>query len=252
MDAFFFLSPISFSLFSLCIFTVFQVCCANHDIHFTSCAPFDCGTIRNISYPFWTDHLHRPSYCGYGDEGYKLECMENEPPVLTLSSQRFRVLNLNASFGLLTIQRVDLNTCPREILITDAFNYSFSAENITLFYGCRLRGLQPFSCTRDGREASPVFVVDENECDGSTEKVEIPVGKQAFHDLINGITSVNESLLQPFNMRYFAYEEYCKLCKDSGGGCGSNETVSSGGFVCYCRDHPHIFRCDHHGVLASF
>ncbi|XP_039040517.1 LEAF RUST 10 DISEASE-RESISTANCE LOCUS RECEPTOR-LIKE PROTEIN KINASE-like 1.2 isoform X2 [Hibiscus syriacus] len=257
MDAFFFfffLSPSSSSLFSLFILTVFQVCCASHDIHFTSCAPFDCGTIRNISYPFWTDDLRRPSYCGYGDEEYKLECMRNEPPVLTLSSQQFRVLNLNASFGLLTIQRVNLSTCPGEILITSAFNYTFSAENITLLYGCdRFRGLHSnhsFSCTSDGREEFPVLFEDEeNGCDDNGEKVVIPVGKEAFDDLINGTTAVNETLLQPFNMRYFAYEVYCKKCKDSGGSCGSNETVPAA-FACYCRDHPRQIHC-HHGFGAA-
>ncbi|KAL4362345.1 hypothetical protein GQ457_04G012230 [Hibiscus cannabinus] len=239
-------SPSSLSLLFLLFFTILHVSIANNetDTQFTSCAPFDCGNLRHISYPFWTDHL---SYCGFGDEGYKLQCMENEPPVLTLSSQQFRLLHLNASRGLLTIQRLDLNTCPRQISITPAFNYTFSAENITLLYDCRLRGLQPnhsFSCSKDGGEASPVSVTvlvkdEENEC---SEKV----GAKAFDDLMNGITAVNETLLEPFDMEYFAY----KQCKDSGGRCGSNESLPAA-FACYCRDGPHQIHCHHvSGTLA--
>ncbi|XP_039040495.1 LEAF RUST 10 DISEASE-RESISTANCE LOCUS RECEPTOR-LIKE PROTEIN KINASE-like 2.1 [Hibiscus syriacus] len=50
-------------------------------------------------------------------------------------------------------------------------------------------------------------------------------------------------------MRYFAYEVYCKKCKDSGGSCGSNETVPAA-FACYCRDHPRQIHC-HHGSGSS-
>ncbi|KAK9045306.1 hypothetical protein V6N11_059192 [Hibiscus sabdariffa] len=257
MDAFFFflsvsvsVSPSSFSLLFLLFLTIFHVSIADPnkdtDTHFTSCAPFHCGNLTNISYPFWTDHLQRPSYCGFGDEGYKLKCMPNQTPVLTLSSQEFRVLYLNASHGLLTIQRLDLTTCPGEISITSAFNYSETAENVTLLYGCRSTGLQSnqsFYCTRGGREEFPVLVKDEeNECG---EKVEIPVGAKAFDDLMNGFPAVNETLLEPFYMKYFAYEQYCKQCKDSGGRCGSNQSIPAA-FACYCPDGPHQIHC-HHG-----
>ncbi|KAL4362737.1 hypothetical protein GQ457_04G012190 [Hibiscus cannabinus] len=254
MDAsssFFFLSvsPSSLSLLFLLFFTILQVSIANPnndtDTQFTSCAPFDCGNLTNISYPFWTDHLPRPSYCGFADEGYKLKCMPNQPPVLTLSSQEFRLLHLNASRGLLTIQRLDLNTCPGQISITSAFNYSETAENITLLYGCPSSGLQSnhnFNCTRNGREELLVLAKDEeNNC---SEKVEIPVGAKAFYDLMNGFLAVHETLLEPFDMKYFAYEQYCRQCKDSGGRCGSNESLPAA-FACYCRDGPHQIHCRH-------
>ncbi|KAK8278746.1 hypothetical protein V6Z12_D09G064400 [Gossypium hirsutum] len=240
MDAFF-LSPSSFSI--LFLLTIFQLSYARDDFHFTSCAPFDCGNLVNISYPFWTHQYNRPSYCGYGDEGYKLKCRQNQPPVMTLSSQEFYVLHLNRSHGLLTIKRVELNnTCPQPILMNNAFNYTETAENITLFYDCRSRGgpNHRFSCRKGGKETSLMFFKeDENECIGYSEQVEIPIGKKAFDDLIGGISTVNESLVQPFDIRYFADDPYCEHCKDSGGRCGYNRTVTSA-FVCYCRDKPYI------------
>ncbi|KAG4182524.1 hypothetical protein ERO13_A09G049300v2 [Gossypium hirsutum] len=240
----FFLSPSSFSI--LFLLTIFQLSYALDDFHFTSCAPFDCGNLSNISYPFWTDQYNRPSYCGYGNEGYKLKCRQNQPPVMTLSSQEFYVLHLNRSHGLLTIKRLELNNnCPQPILINNAFNYTETAENITLFYDCRSRGgpNHRFSCRKGGKETSLMFFKeDENECIGYSEEVEIPIGKKAFDYLIGGISTVNESLLEPFDIKYFAYDDYCKKCKDSGGRCGYKQNETST-FACYCRDHPHTTKC---------
>ncbi|TYI09288.1 hypothetical protein ES332_A09G062300v1 [Gossypium tomentosum] len=237
--------------------TIFQLSYAHDDdIHFISCAPFDCGNLPNISYSFWTDQQYRPSYCGYGDEGFKLKCMQNQPTVMTLASQHFQVLRLNQSRDSLTIKRVELNsTCPQQILITNLFNYSETAENIILLYDCRSRGGSnySFSCRKGGREMFPVlFKEDENDCDESSEKVEIPVGKKAFDNLMSGTSAVNESLIEPFDMRYFSYGVYCKLCRHSGGRCGSNESLHPV-LLCYCRDRPHRLKCQHaHGMPCFF
>ncbi|TYI64062.1 hypothetical protein E1A91_D09G060700v1 [Gossypium mustelinum] len=119
MDAFF-LSPSSFSI--LFLLTIFQLSYAQDYFCFTSCAPFDCENLSNTSYPFWTDQYNRPSYCGYGDERYKLKCRQNQPPVMTLSSQEFYVLHLNRSHGLLTIKRVESNnTFPQPIYDKQCF-----------------------------------------------------------------------------------------------------------------------------------
>ncbi|XVF09558.1 hypothetical protein REPUB_Repub07fG0104400 [Reevesia pubescens] len=243
MDAFFFFFFLSSSSLLL-IFS--QVSYADDDIQFISCPPFDCGNHKNISYPFWTDHLDRPAYCGYGSEAYKLKCTQSQPPVITISSQEFQLMHLNQSRGLMTIQRVGLNTCPEEILINNAFNYSETAQNITLFYGCRSRGLanHNFTCEKEGSEKSAVFFkIGENECRGA-ENVEIPVGNKAFDELMRGTADLNGTLFQPFDMKYFAYEVYCRQCKDSYGRCGS-EKDSPTTFACYCRDRPHLLKCDY-------
>ncbi|TYI64058.1 hypothetical protein E1A91_D09G061100v1 [Gossypium mustelinum] len=187
MDAFF-LSPSSFSI--LFLLTILQLSYARDGFHCTSCAPFDYGNLVNISYPFWTHPYNQPSYCGYGNEGYKLKCRQNQPPVMTLSSREFYVLHLSQSHGLLRIKQVESNnTFPQPILINNAFNYTETAENITLFYDCRNRGSpnHRFSCRKGGKETSLMFFKeDENECIGYSEQVEIPIGKKAFDDLIGG------------------------------------------------------------------
>lgn len=264
MDAFFSFPPSQLSIISILIlFILLQLSYATaaDDFHFTSCPPFDCGNLgSNISYPFWTDSINRPSFCGYADEAYKLKCVRNRAPVLKMGSQQFRLMNLNPSRGLMTIQREQLGfgqsnnniTCPQQILITAAFNYSDTAENITLSYGCRnrSRGLtnHSFFCKKDGFQISATWILNEsnigNECDGGGEKlVEIPVGKRALDELKFGVNSnLTEALLETFDVKYYAYDETCKQCKDSGGRCGSNEKFQTT-FACYCRDGPTLFEC---------
>ncbi|XVF53880.1 hypothetical protein PTKIN_Ptkin05aG0135200 [Pterospermum kingtungense] len=226
---------------------------ADDDIHFTTSPSFHCGNLGiSISYPFWTDS--RSAYCGYGNEAYKLKCIpENQPPVMTLGSQEFQVMNLNQSGGLITIRRMEFGdnyTCPQEILINNAFNYTKTSENITLFYNCRSRGLG-YTCKKGGRERSVSwFKSNEHECDADGEKVEIPAGKKAFDELMNGLASLNETLLEPFDMKYFAYDDYCKQCKDSGGRCGPKQDLPSK-FLCYCHDRPHQLKCKT-GMPASY
>ncbi|MFQ6631155.1 hypothetical protein Gotur_008449 [Gossypium turneri] len=234
----------SFSI--LFLLTIFQLSYAQDDLYFTSYTPFDCGKIVDISYPFWTDQRNRPSYCGFPNEGYTLKCRQNQPPVMTLNSQEFYVLHLNWSYGLLTIKRVESNnTFPQLIYINNAFHYTKIAKNITLFYDGQSSGgpNHRFSCRNGGKETSLMFFKeDKNECIGNSEQVDILIGKKAFDDLISEINSVNESLVEPFDMSFIAYRDYCKECRDSGGryGCNENETSL---FAYYCHDHPYSTEC---------
>ncbi|OMO56283.1 hypothetical protein COLO4_35697 [Corchorus olitorius] len=251
MDAFFFfLSPSFFSLFFL------LVASAEDDVHFASCAPFDCGNLKNISYPFWTDHHGRPAYCGFDYEGYKLKyCMENQFPVLTISSQEFRLLHLNQSRGLMTIQRLEFGentTCPQEIFMDNKLNYPDTSVNIALSRGCRsLSANYSLKCKWLGTELIPLFFNknDENQV-GCVKQVEVPVEKKALDELMLGNFTLNQTLVQPFDMKYFAYDDYCRRCKQSGGRCGS-DAIQPPVFVCYCPDHPHSITCKHGKSSAS-
>ncbi|XP_022739080.1 LEAF RUST 10 DISEASE-RESISTANCE LOCUS RECEPTOR-LIKE PROTEIN KINASE-like 1.2 isoform X2 [Durio zibethinus] len=246
MDSFFFLSTSLFSIiFIFLILILFQVSYAQDDLRFTSCGPFDCGNLRNVSYPFWTDYLDRPAYCGFNYEGYKLKCIHNQAPLININIQEFKVVHLHQSRGLMTIQRVELNsTCPDEFLINNVFNYSETAQTITLFYDCQSGGKSDdgFTCKKEGSEKFAMFFKNEENGRGR-EKVEVPVEKKAFDELMVGIASLNEALVQQFDMKYFAYDGYCKQCKESGGRCGSNED-SPVAFACYCRDGPHQIKCE--------
>ncbi|KAK6261363.1 hypothetical protein QUC31_007179 [Theobroma cacao] len=253
MDTLVFLTPTFFLIISIFfLLNFFQVSYSKDDVHFTSCPhPFDCGNLGNLSYPFSTDD--RPAYCGYDHEVYKLKCIPNQPPYITISSQEFQVVHLNQAHGLMTIQRVESeeNTCPEEIFTYNVFNYSDTAANITLLYGCPRRGFadNSFTCKKDQSETFAVFGNnDEYHCRGKV--VEVPVEKKARDELIRGTRALDKTLFEPFEMRYFAYDHYCRQCKNSGGRCGSNKTLTAV-FLCYCRDHPYPIKCER-GMPASY
>ncbi|KAK6276502.1 hypothetical protein POUND7_006211 [Theobroma cacao] len=253
MDTLVFLTPTFFLIISIfLLLNFFQVSYSKDDVHFTSCPhPFDCGNLGNLSYPFSTDD--RPAYCGYDHEVYKLKCIPNQPPYITISSQEFQVVHLNQAHGLMTIQRVESeeNTCPEEIFTYNVFNYSDTAANITLLYGCPRRGFadNSFTCKKDQSETFAVFGNnDEYHCRGKV--VEVPVEKKARDELIRGTRALDKTLFEPFEMRYFAYDHYCRQCKNSGGRCGSNKTLTAV-FLCYCRDHPYPIKCER-GMPASY
>ncbi|XP_021291981.1 LEAF RUST 10 DISEASE-RESISTANCE LOCUS RECEPTOR-LIKE PROTEIN KINASE-like 1.2 isoform X3 [Herrania umbratica] len=250
MDALFFLSPSFFSIISIFfLLNFFQVSYSKDDVHFTSCRhPFDCGNLGNLSYPFWTDDLDRPAYCGYDHEAYKLKCIQNQPPVITIGSQEFQVVHLYQPRGLMTIQRLELgeNTCPEEIF-TNVINYSDTAANITLFYDCQSSGLadHSFTCKRDRRETVAVLFKNDENPRGHycVKEVTVPVEKKARDELMGGTRTLNKTLLEPFETKYFAYDDYCRQCKLSGGRCGSRENLTSL-FHCYCSDRPYLIKCE--------
>ena len=75
------------------------------DVHFVECSrPYECGRIKNVSYPFWGGD--RPENCGR--QGFKLECNYYEYTTIKFEELEFLVLNINQSRNNMTIARGDL------------------------------------------------------------------------------------------------------------------------------------------------
>ncbi|KAL2896234.1 LEAF RUST 10 DISEASE-RESISTANCE LOCUS RECEPTOR-LIKE PROTEIN KINASE-like 1.3, partial [Bienertia sinuspersici] len=111
----------------------------SNDEHFLNCSqPFDCGSIRNLSYPFWGEN--RASYCGIPE--FKLHCQDNKIPTITISSQKYRILAADVSAHKLTVARADFwdDLCLSSLVntnITDShFELALTSSYLTLFYGC--------------------------------------------------------------------------------------------------------------------
>lgn len=101
--------------------------------------PFECGSIKNISFPFWGGN--RPVYCGH--EGFELECHNSQYFVIKFEALEFRVPNINQSRHIRTIARSDLwdSPCPQKFfnttLVFTIFDYYASTlRNLTMFYDC--------------------------------------------------------------------------------------------------------------------
>ncbi|XP_042962257.1 LEAF RUST 10 DISEASE-RESISTANCE LOCUS RECEPTOR-LIKE PROTEIN KINASE-like 2.1 [Carya illinoinensis] len=226
--------------------------CIDDDLFYMECA-YNCGSFRNIPFPFWIDD-DRPDNCWHKDKEYELKCPNNEYPVLQFDELKFRVLNFIQFTSRMTIARVDLrdNLCPEKRLTTVLdytwYDYSSTVKNITLFYNCSrpsLPGIR-FECSPGAWNISNYFVDDSwpginrteftELCDPTTIKV--PVSNSTFfndhEDSLDGATLLMKALEKGFEVEYNqSLMVACSGCELSGGRCGSNITSQ---FVCFCRD----------------
>ena len=228
---------------------------------FVRCSrPFGCGSIKNISYPFWGGH--RLEYCGR--KSFKLECHNDEYTVYRFKELEFRVLNITTSS--MTIARLDLwdTPCSRKLLNTTLnyteFSYASNFHNLTLYYGCSPslnRSFRHwFSCSSETGNANNGFLVDKEtflstkprELENCNTTIKVPISRTA---LINGSEVVNRALQKAlnrgFDVQYNALPIICSGCMESGGKCGSNSTYP---FVCHCHDGEQPYWCLRNGMHA--
>ncbi|PIN24520.1 Serine/threonine protein kinase [Handroanthus impetiginosus] len=131
----------------------------------SSCSnePFQCGSIRYITYPFWGGR--RPLSCGH--PGFQLVC-NGGVPMLNMSSLSYRVQEIDFSANTLRVARQDLwnNTCPEAHRNTtidpDLFRYlpESNDRNITLYFDCTSdqgRLSSQFRCDGDGANTINLF-----------------------------------------------------------------------------------------------
>ena len=118
-----------------------------NDTQYTYCGEqFACGSLSGIKYPFWG--VNRAEFCG--QRGFKLDC-QNNVSLITIMSQKFRVLRANSQT--LTVARDDYwnETCPARFVNTTLnstlFSYAPGLRNLSLFYNCTF-----FSAPRGGVE----------------------------------------------------------------------------------------------------
>ncbi|GMN46404.1 hypothetical protein TIFTF001_015576, partial [Ficus carica] len=79
---------------------------ANEDDRFKNCEPFDCGKIKEISYPF--RGRNQPEYCGH--PGFVVDCESDQNSLMfdaDAVSQKFLVLDINQKDRVLKIARMD-------------------------------------------------------------------------------------------------------------------------------------------------
>ena len=158
--------------------------------------PFECGSIKNISFPFWGGN--RPVYCGC--EGFELECHNSQYFVIKFEALELGVLNINQSRYITTIARLNLwdSPCPWKFFNTslDFTNFDYYAStlhNLTLFYNCpaQLSSLVQnwFGCCLGvGDTNNTAYFVDESISSNLDEQ----------HDDCN--TSIHVPVFQPVDL----------------------------------------------------
>ncbi|GFP96986.1 probable serine/threonine-protein kinase at1g18390 [Phtheirospermum japonicum] len=234
--------------------------CQNDDtgLYETCSRPFECGNTTDIGYPFWGDG--RPESCGY--PGFQLNCVDNNTPRLNISPISYQVLDIDYSTQTLRVARDDLldGLCA-PLFLNTTLNINLSTAddlNITLYYGCRpipppaLPLISPyqFSC-RDTLNlyftAEAISGLGNNvnllSCDNI---ITVPVNRTAALALANPATTspavLEDVLTAGFSIQWWADNDNCNSCTESGGLCGCNP--DSGSFACYCRNGSQGSRCN--------
>ncbi|KAL0378052.1 UNVERIFIED_CONTAM: LEAF RUST 10 DISEASE-RESISTANCE LOCUS RECEPTOR-LIKE PROTEIN KINASE-like 1.3 [Sesamum radiatum] len=234
--------------------------CQNDPQYQTCSQPFQCGSLREIGYPFWGGN--RPVSCGY--PGFQINCQSNVP-ILNISSTSYRVLDVDNTTRTLRVSREDLwgTICPTSFFNTtlnfSLFDFSSAAndQNITLYYGCGTNQLPPgtpipfqFSCNVNGVNSLSFYTTGEASGQGNgltcSSNIYVPVNRTAARDLASATTAttnlLQDALRSGFTIQWSANNDNCNGCARSGGLCGYNEGTAA--FACYCTDRVHEFSCD--------
>ncbi|XP_028948955.1 LEAF RUST 10 DISEASE-RESISTANCEUS RECEPTOR-LIKE PROTEIN KINASE-like 1.2 isoform X1 [Malus domestica] len=253
--------PISFLIIFHILITVILLPTAafgEDDHRYTECRSYyDCGLLKNISYPFWAT-ASRPQHCGRED--YELTCRGDQYPVMKIKDQDFLVLNFIGQFYTMTIARSDLwdTACITNIVNTtldyDRFSYVPAVRNLSLFYGCPPQSesvLNNFTCKVEGTDHNISYYVDDSlsrirlkNWASCHTNIRVPIMWEGVDAMpLENVTTVvlKEVLKQGFQVAYDAEWELCNRCLISNGTCGSNSSNDS--FLCLCGDGPHDQTC---------
>ncbi|CAJ1936850.1 unnamed protein product [Sphenostylis stenocarpa] len=224
---------------------------------YTICSQsFSCGTLTNISYPFWGGN--RPQFCGRN--GFKLTCMHNQNTSVQVGSLNFHVLHINQTASTMRMVRTDLvyDRCSSNFtntsLSASPFSFLPTVQNVTVFYECPSDNSvvgNNFTCQND-RNKHAFYVVNGTQLKQfpGLQKCEISVLVQVSHDVVwgseNGIEALKKALGQGFDVTFDAeWSSQCKACRNSGGACGTNENDSAQ-FSCHCSGGTRGSVCSDH------
>ncbi|XP_073018630.1 LEAF RUST 10 DISEASE-RESISTANCEUS RECEPTOR-LIKE PROTEIN KINASE-like 2.1 isoform X4 [Primulina eburnea] len=197
--------------------------------------PFNCGGIRNISYPFWGSN--RPEICGF--PGFELLNCQFDAPLLNIDSRSYRVLEIDFVSQTLRVARQDLwnTTCPsvlhRTTLDSKLFEFPSvdSYENVTLYYDCKSKtdpvqaiNLQnQFTCDVDGAKTVNLFAPGGTSGLGSniicSNNISVPVSLSAARALSAPLASKNylrDALAGGFSVQWLDKINNCESCVESG------------------------------------
>ncbi|KAE9600258.1 putative wall-associated receptor kinase, galacturonan-binding domain-containing protein [Lupinus albus] len=218
--------------------------------YYSACAPFSCGNLSDITYPFWNSN--QPDYCGHPK--FKVDCQQDNLKI-DIMSQKFDIIGINQTTQTMKIVRLDLwvdLSCSKDyttfILDFPFFNYTTNDHYTTLFYDCDppsyysppMNGAYffTFPCSIDGDDHYAYLVLSTNLGNnfislGCKNNTTVPILKEAELSLMKGdITLGAEYVLnEGFEVGWMGVnKDQCDSCIKSSGRCGHN--IAS--FICLC------------------
>lgn len=235
----------------------------NNDTFSICSQSFSCGSLRNVSYPFWGGN--RPHFCG--SLGFKLSCMHNQITSIQVGSQNFNVLNINQTASTMRMVRTDFvyDHCSSNFtntsLSASPFHFLPTVQNLSIFYQCPSWNStvgNTFTCQNDSNKHA-FYVVNGTQLQqlpGLKKNCRVSIQVQVSQDVVldsgNGVEALKNVLDGGFDVKFDAeWSSQCRTCKESGGVCGTNEKDSSQ-FSCYCISGSHDSACPTHKSMYSF
>ncbi|KAF5201556.1 Pr5-like receptor kinase, partial [Thalictrum thalictroides] len=238
------------------------------DPKYVSCATaFDCGKVKNITYPFWGNG--RPEYCGHRD--FELKCQE-ESVYIEIQSQNYTVSAIDEVKRTLSVfpaKNDYTNICPSQFfnisIHFDLFHISTpSTQTLTLFYSCpSIQQLfnNRFDCSINGNKSNNYFLVNDNmgvisgappDISRCQFIVEVHVLQTNLVDKFSSYSgyeanptqtavTLEELLAYGFEVGYVMDITVCNECENSGGRCGYE--LHSVQPTCYCYDGQYPKSC---------
>lgn len=227
---------------------------------------FTCGTLTNVSFPFWG--TNRPNFCGNNE--FKLTCMHSQNTTsIQIGSQKFNILNINQTSSTMKMVRTDLvyDFCSSNFTNTSLngspFTFLPTVQNVTIFYDCPIENssivgnIQKFTCVKNGTNRHAFYLINnETKMQGCGVSVEVQVSKDVVWDSEGGIGALNKALDEGFDVKYdegVGWSSKCTVCRESGGTCGTNQNDSAQ-FSCYCPagSGTHAAMCPAHKSMSFF
>ncbi|KAK1564998.1 hypothetical protein Q3G72_016538 [Acer saccharum] len=227
------------------------------DDRYSNCSSsFNCGKFKDIGYPFWGND--QPEYCGH--PGFKLEnCQEADNVTMDSLSWKYHVINIHSENQVLKLARMDFsaNICPETIannsLDEKLFSYTINNEYATFLYDCDptedpAAYYGQFSCLINNIPRNAYFNSDRSIYSSSEVtswgckiSLVMPVLVIAAQGFWNHSLSINQVVIEGFEVRWIIDALQCKDCINSGGKCGYNITLNA--FSCFCPDKVYTRVC---------
>ncbi|XP_073110321.1 LEAF RUST 10 DISEASE-RESISTANCEUS RECEPTOR-LIKE PROTEIN KINASE-like 1.2 isoform X3 [Elaeis guineensis] len=234
----------SISFFFINIYSLERIAAAANP-KIGDCEPKSCGSIDNISYPFWIEG-QQPDYCGY--PGFNVNCSDGIP-YLQVPYGDCRILDIfyNNESIWLSVSEANLldHVCSNSFFIGDSpfagSSFKISAVNKKLlFRNCSREQDGSFRLPCDPRNIYVAYIGDDYykpdpPISGDCQTTKLPVSGYA------GAESRDYEKLLGYGYLLDWDAPNCTACRASKGQCGYDRSNNS--FMCICPDRPHGVRC---------
>ncbi|EHA8591041.1 putative LEAF RUST 10 DISEASE-RESISTANCE LOCUS RECEPTOR-LIKE PROTEIN KINASE-like 2.7 [Cocos nucifera] len=207
------------------------------------CDPTSCGSINDISYPFWIEG-QQPDYCGY--PGFSVNCSDGIP-YLQMPYGDGRILDIFYDNESIRLSEADLldYVCLNSTFIVDSpfagLPFNISAVNKKLlFRNCSREQDGSFGSRCGPRTIYVAYIEDDYfKPDPPISKdcrtAKLPVSGYAGAESHDYEKLVEHGYLLDWEA------PNCTECRASEGQCGYDR--SNNNFMCICRDRIHRISC---------